>query len=68
MISCVVVNIYYHLKNLRTSDVKFTIENEKFPKKFNKINHVNDATSKESRAPTTRAKGVQLVDQKSDKG
>ena len=46
------------------SNVKFSIGNEKMSKKFNKINHVKNIVSKKSRAPTTSANGVQLVDKK----
>ena len=48
--------------------VKFLIGHEKYAKEITKINPVNNAASKKSRAPTTSANGVKLVDKKSDKG
>ena len=40
------------------NDVMFLIGHEKFAKEIFKIDHVNNAASKKSRAPTTSANGV----------
>ena len=50
------------------NDVKFLIGHEKSAKEITNINPVNNAASKKSRAQTTSANDVQLVDKKSDKG